>query len=401
MGKASCSTWIVVGAMIGLLAKDVRAGDLKITLPKRSEYTPVQRLNRQGVDAVRKHEYEKAKALFYKAYLYDPDDPFTLNNLGYVAELDGQLERAQRFYSLASQQNTEAMIDAASTREARGKSFRDEITGIRDLAVQVNRANVRAVELLSDGRATEADRMLQGALALDPRNPFTLNNMGVAKEMEGELMQSLTYYNSAAALHSEEPVMVTLSNSWRGKPVSRMASESAKVVLQRLHHPGSSEANAAEYNLRGVSAINRNDWRDAEQYFRQAYSLDPSNAFSLNNMGYVSEMNGDSETAQIFYERARSAAGAGTRVGVATDASAKGLRIFQVSEDNDSKVDQRLAQQAEIKRRQGGPIQLRRRDGTPVTGPAPVPPADSEPAVPRPPVPRPPGQVDQNNNPPQ
>ncbi|MBV9340941.1 MAG: tetratricopeptide repeat protein, partial [Acidobacteria bacterium] len=150
-----------------------------------------------------------------------------------------------------------------------------------------------------------------------------------------------------------------------------------------------------------VSAINRNDWRDAEQYFRQAYSLDPSNAFSLNNMGYVSEMNGDSETAQIFYERARSAAGAGTRVGVATDASAKGLRIFQVSEDNDSKVDQRLAQQAEIKRRQGGPIQLRRRDGTPVTGPAPVPPADSEPAVPRPPVPRPPGQVDQNNNPPQ
>ena len=197
--------------------------------------------------------------------------------------------------------------------------------------------------------------------------------------------------------------MVTLSNSWRGKPVSRMASESAKVVLQRLHRPGSSEANAAEYNLRGVSAINRNDWRDAEQFFRQAYSLDPNNAFSLNNMGYLSEMNGDSETAQMFYERARSAAGAGARVGVATDANAKGLRIFQVSEDNDSKVDQRLAQQAELKRRQGGPIQLRRRDGTPVTGPAPVPPASEPgPAVPHPVVPRPPAPgADQNNNPPQ
>jgi hypothetical protein len=36
---------------------------------------------------VRKKQYEKAEAIFYKAYLYDPTDPFTLNNLGYISEL--------------------------------------------------------------------------------------------------------------------------------------------------------------------------------------------------------------------------------------------------------------------------------------------------------------------------
>ena len=80
--------------------------DIRITFPKHSELTPVQRLNREGVEAVRKHEYEKAEAIFYKAYLYDAADPFTLNNLGYISELQGKLDRAQKFYTLASQQGS-------------------------------------------------------------------------------------------------------------------------------------------------------------------------------------------------------------------------------------------------------------------------------------------------------
>jgi len=35
-------------------------------VPQRSKLTPVQRLNREGVDAIRNHRYEKAKALFTK-----------------------------------------------------------------------------------------------------------------------------------------------------------------------------------------------------------------------------------------------------------------------------------------------------------------------------------------------
>jgi hypothetical protein len=83
--------WFIVG-VVGMTVGWVsvtQAKDLKITLPKSSHLTPVQRLNQEGVEEIRKHAYEKAETLFYKAYLLDPDDPFTLNNLGYVSELQG------------------------------------------------------------------------------------------------------------------------------------------------------------------------------------------------------------------------------------------------------------------------------------------------------------------------
>src|SRR5579862_8575881 len=107
--KAWLAAAIVTGSIVGA-APQAHAGDIKITLPKRSHLTPVQRLNREGVEAVRKHNYNKAEAFFYKAYLLDPDDPFTLNNLGYVSELQGQVDRAQRFYTLAGQEATDANI---------------------------------------------------------------------------------------------------------------------------------------------------------------------------------------------------------------------------------------------------------------------------------------------------
>src|SRR5262249_2506105 len=62
------------------LSLSASAGDLRITLPKRTKSTPVQKLNRDGVKAVQDRDYAKAKKLFYKAYLLDPNDPFTLNN---------------------------------------------------------------------------------------------------------------------------------------------------------------------------------------------------------------------------------------------------------------------------------------------------------------------------------
>jgi tetratricopeptide (TPR) repeat protein len=91
---------VVAIFVVGLGASSLSAGDLRIPLPKKSKYTPVQKLNRDGVAAVEKHQYDKAKKLFYKAYLIDPNDPFTLNNLGYISELEGDIERikGQRRY---------------------------------------------------------------------------------------------------------------------------------------------------------------------------------------------------------------------------------------------------------------------------------------------------------------
>src|ERR1051325_9089104 len=151
-----CSLAFVLLAALAPIPR-AHAQDLRITLPKRSKPTPVQQLNIDGVKAVRKHAYDKAKKLFYKAYLLDPNDPFTLNNLGYIAELDGDLDRAQRFYSLAAEQPSEAVIDRASNPDLKGKEVADVAGNAVDQQMEINRNNVYAMGLLMKDRAPEAD----------------------------------------------------------------------------------------------------------------------------------------------------------------------------------------------------------------------------------------------------
>jgi Flp pilus assembly protein TadD len=381
---------ILLAIMIVTLGSGCRSAwgrDLKLTVPKRSQLTPVQRLNREGVEAVRKHQYENAEALFYKAYLFDPADPFTLNNLGYISELQGEVERAQKFYALASEQATDAFIDRTSAKRLEGKPMRDAFGSLKDVPMQVNRMNVEAIRLLSENRTPEADVVLQQALALDPRNTFTLNNMGVAKESSGDYEEALTYYKAAADSHSTEKVVVTLNRAWRGKPVSEMAADSAKKLTKRMQDEATTQARAATLAFRGVSATNRNDWPAARQDFLQAYSLDPDSAFSLNNLGYLSERDGDLETAEFFYTRARKADDANLRVGLASRRSAEGKHLVVVAADSDQKVDGKIAEENQARRQQSGPIELRHRDNTPVAEPtaSPVEPPSS--VVPSPVVP--------------
>jgi len=363
--------WFVRGILAAAIAacgSPALAGDLKIKIPKRSHPTPIQRLNREGVEALRKHNYKKAEALFYKAYLFDPDDPFTLNNVGYIAELQGQVDRAQRFYQLAGQQATDAIIDRATSRQVEGHSLREALA-FTDSSLQINHDNVEAVRLLSLGRAPEADLLLQKTLQSDPENIFTLNNLGVAKEMEGESQEALRYYDAASAAHSDAAAVVTLSRSWRGKAVTAMAADNAKTLRNWIEKQSLLDFQVAEFNLRGVAAVNRNDLNAAGKNFRQAYALNPDNAFAINNIGFVAEIEGDRETAEFFYDSAQKAAGAGLKVGLATRRSAEGLKLLQVASDNGTKVETRVAQDQEELRHRHAPVALRHRDNTIVVEP--------------------------------
>ena len=369
-----CSVLAILSVMIMASVSQIAlAKDVKVTIPKRSHLTPVQRLNREGVDAVEKHNYEKAETLFYQAYLFDPADPFTLYNLGYVSELKGQLERAQKLYGLASEQATDAVIDRTSARQLEGKSMRDAFGSLKDAPMQVNRMNVEAIRLISQGRAQEALVVLQKALTIDPQNTYTLNNLGVAKEARGDYDEAMKYYMAAANSHSTEPVIVTLNRAWRGKPISEMAADSAKKLSERMQNAATAQAQAALLTVQGVSATNHNDWPTARQDFMKAYSLNPYSAFSLNNIGYLAERDGDLETAEFFYERARQAEDARAKVGLATRQSAEGMRIFAVASDSDQKVDDKITAENAVRRQHPGPVELKHRDNTPVIEPPPQP----------------------------
>jgi len=360
--------YIAAGLLVTSLGISASAADLKITLPKRSHLTPVQRLNQEGVEAINKHHYEKAESLFYKAYLLDPDDPFTLNNLGYISELKGQVDRALNFYQLAGQESTEAVIARSSSPELKGRPVKEALA-IPDLPLEINHDNVEAVRMLSQGRAPEADLFLTQVLKKDPNNIFTLNNLGVAKEMEGESQEALRLYEEAAALGSNASAVVTLNPNWRGKPVRQMAAQNARNLQARMENQRTVETRLAELNVRGVSALNRNDLSAAEQDFRAAYTLDPNNAFAVNNIRYPTEIDGDRETAQFYYDKAQSLPGANAKVGLASRGSAEGSRLSQVASENDSKVGAKVSQAQQAVRAQHEPVVLYRRDNTPVQEP--------------------------------
>ena len=347
-------------------------GDLRINLPKRTKFTPVQELNREGVNALKKRDIAKAEKYFYRAYLIDPDDPFTLNNLGYVSELKGQIERAQRFYELSARQDSETVIAKSSNSKLEGKRL-TEITGTNaGRELRVNQGNVLAMSLLSQDRTEEAENVLRQTLTLDPRNPFTLNNLGYTMEAEGNLESALQYYNSSANLRSSEKVVVAIDRRWRGKDISTVAESNARAIQHRLETEESIADRVARLNLQGVSALNRNDRQTARKLFQQAYRLDPGNAFALNNMGYLAELDGDQESADDFYTRAKLASGANERVSLANRREMQGLPLAQVAASNDEGAESNLEAQRQQRIRQGGPIQLKTRDNRPIIEPAPI-----------------------------
>jgi Flp pilus assembly protein TadD len=370
----SCKTAFTTAALLGLGLHAAWARDtITITIPRHSSLTFVQRLNREGVLAVQKHDYATAAKLFYKAYLFDPSDPFTLNNLGYISELEGQLDRANEFYKLAAEQGSNANIDLSSVKRLQGQPMQAAFSGLHDVPMRVSRLNLEAVNLLSEGRNFEAAGLLQQALTLDPQDPFTLNNLGAADEATGDLGGAMKYYTAAAYSRSSDVVAVTQNRSWKGKSVSQMAAANAMRLENHSQASGSIEMQASLLSEQGVFAANENDWPTARRDFMQAYALDPANAFSLNNRGYVAELDGDLESAQFFYQKAGEAYGSGFPVGLATSASAKGQALSRVATQSRLQVDGALDVYTRERRGQPGSIELTPR-GAAAAGESTVPP---------------------------
>jgi Flp pilus assembly protein TadD len=369
------------------------AGDLKIPLPipQRTPTTPTQKLNREGVAELKRGHREKAKRLFYRAYLLDPQDPFTLNNLGYVAELEGDADRALRYYALAAKDHTDAVIDQSSEADLKGKPLDEVFRQVQDSDREISKINEQAIVLMQQGRVFEARNLLRSALPRYSQNPFLLNNLGYAMESIGDLEDALRYYSAAASVHSTEPVIVTPRAKWRGRPISEVAAANADAVNSLIAAGEGAEAAAARLNLRGVAALNENNPSAARQFFLQAYQRDAQNAFTLNNLGYITELEGDWESADVYYEAARTGRDASDRVSYSTRRDAEGQRIDNLADNNQSSVESTLKAQQERRRRSHEPVELIPRNaasGITEQNAKPVPPV-GVPAPPLPPLPPP------------
>jgi Flp pilus assembly protein TadD len=392
-------------AISGLLAMQLLAGtsqgfasNLQVPIPQRSISTPSQKLNREGVAALKHGHQKKAKQLFYKAYLLDPEDPFTLNNLGYVAELEGDADRALRYYALAARQHTDAVIDQSNEAALKGKPLDEAFRQMQDADRAVSKINEQAIVLLQEGHVLEARNLLQSALPRYPHDPFLLNNLGYAMETVGDIEGALRSYSTAASIHSTKRVVVTPRAKWRGRPISEVAAGNAVAISEQIARGEGVEAATARLNLRGVAALNDNHPSVAREFFLQAYQRDARNAFTLNNLGYVAELAGDQESAEMYYEAARSGRDANARVSYATRRDAEGQKIDKLADGNQLDVEATLKAIQETRRREPRPVELKRRDAVSTSSEqdaTPVPPiATRAPALPT----LPPPDSEQNRN---
>ena len=366
MNSSAVRTLVAISVLLALY---VLAGtgqgfarDLKVSIPRRSISTPTQKLNREGVAELKHGHQKKAKRLFYRAYLLDPDDPFTLNNLGYVAELDGDADRALRYYALAARDHTDAVIDQSSEAALKGKPLDEAFRSVQDSDQEVSRINERAIVLLNKGTCLKPGTLLESALPRHPQDPFLLNNLGYAMEAVGDTEGALRCYSAAASMHSKQRVVVTPRVKWRGRPISEVAAGNAAAVSEQIARGEGLEATTARLNLRGVAALNDNHPLVAREFFLQAYQKDAQNAFTLNNLGYLAELAGDRESAEMYYEAARSGQDANAKVSYATRRDAEGQKIDNLADDNQCDVEATLKAIQERKRRARTPIELKRRD---------------------------------------
>jgi Flp pilus assembly protein TadD len=145
-----------------------------------------------------------------------------------------------------------------------------------------------------------------------------------------------------------------------------VAADNAQKVhrLIRQEEGATRLAKVARLNLQGVSALNRNDPRAARGYFEQAYKLDQTDAFTLNNMGYVAEMQGDRETAQFFYAKAQQADHSSQLVTASNRAEAEGHKLSSVADTSETQVENKLESKIQQRRAQGATPALKRRGAT-------------------------------------
>ncbi len=88
-------------------------------------YDKVTRQESEGIDHLVQGDVEEFKADIRDAYSQAPDDPFVMNNMGVVYELEGDLQRAREMYGKAVENAGERRVTKSSKDGDAGRLLKD------------------------------------------------------------------------------------------------------------------------------------------------------------------------------------------------------------------------------------------------------------------------------------
>ncbi len=79
----------------------------------------------RAIDNLNQGNTEQYKDLVRKAHAKDPNDPFVLNNMGVVAEMEGNLPEAKTYYAQAVEKAGTLKVAKTNKGESQGKLLKD------------------------------------------------------------------------------------------------------------------------------------------------------------------------------------------------------------------------------------------------------------------------------------
>lgn len=85
-------------------------------------------LTRDAVLAYKNGDVETFKANMKKAHEIDPQDPYVLNNMGFIYEMDGNKVEAVNHYKEASQKAGNRTVDVSQVKDQEGRPLKDVAT---------------------------------------------------------------------------------------------------------------------------------------------------------------------------------------------------------------------------------------------------------------------------------
>ncbi len=218
----------------------------------------------QGIDALNKHDYDRAIANFSQAIEINPRDADAYTNRALAKEKIGDFDEAISDYSHAIEinpQDTDAYVNRGIAKQKSG----DSDGAISDYSHAIEFDSRDDLAYYNRGTAKMDKRDFNGAVAdfnqaieISPRTALFYNERGIAKKDTGDLDGAIADYNQALALDPN---------------------------------------NVLTYNNRGVARCKKGDYDGAIADYSQAIQINPGFFNAYNNRGTAKMEKGDLEAA--------------------------------------------------------------------------------------------------------
>ena len=217
-----------------------------------------------GIVSYRAGDLSNAMERLTRSASLDLENPLTFLALGEAAVMTGDLTKADQYFSTA-----------------------------HELSASTQSANRLALLRIRGGHLESANEILTTALADDPKDIMTRNNLAIALDMMGTTSKGI---NILALDEIEDPQLL------RTRALLQLKEGHPDMAIVDMEAGFESGGSAGEWLLRGTADLQQGKLPEAEDKFRSAVVAQPSGYEGYLNLGLTLRRQGKFTEAEKTYQ---------------------------------------------------------------------------------------------------